>query len=225
MKTGENLPITNLAVLRSDLDMTQSEMAAALECDIKTYRSYEKGTACPGGKMLKNMQSFFCKKGIPVSTDYILGLSDFRSPEKDFIGSSTGLSDAAIDCLHAWNESRQSNGFNKDFLNSNSNDIDTLNTILEYYGKDIDTLNTILEYYRKGKELGTIARALALPSFSLFHFIGNFWDSQKFKAASKIEFINSDGFYELSPVDATSLFRESCKNQVIDELKKIGGNE
>lgn len=42
-----------------------------------------------------------------VTTDYILGISDFRTPEKDFVGNEIGLTDEAIDKLRKMKEKDQ----------------------------------------------------------------------------------------------------------------------
>lgn len=95
----ETRPITHLEILRKELGLTQKEIANNLNCDIKTYRNYEKGNSIPGSGLLMEMYAYYKKKGIPVSMDYILGLSEFRTPENDFIGSCTGLSDESIQNL------------------------------------------------------------------------------------------------------------------------------
>ena len=87
MNTGKNNPKSNLALLRAEIGLTQAAMAKELNCDIKTYRDYEKGKQTPRSDILKEMHKYFASKGKPVSTDYILGLSDFRTPENDYIGS------------------------------------------------------------------------------------------------------------------------------------------
>ena len=98
---GKNNPKSNLEILRHQLNMTQAEIATELNCDIKTYREYEKGKQVPRSDILIEMYNYFKGKGIPVTTDYILGLSDWRTPETDFIGKHTGLCDNAIHNLHA----------------------------------------------------------------------------------------------------------------------------
>ena len=99
MKRGKYSPTTNMAILRDEIDYTQQQIADSIGCDIKTYRDYEKNKQTPSGSMIKEILSFYANKGISVSSDYILGLSDFRSPENEYIGSVTGLSDEAIDVL------------------------------------------------------------------------------------------------------------------------------
>lgn len=39
-----------------------------------------------------------------VSVDYLLGLSDFRTPENGFIGKEIGLTDGTIEKLRKWNQ-------------------------------------------------------------------------------------------------------------------------
>lgn len=98
MQKGKYNP-KNILKLRKLLGLTQCEVAGALGCDIKTYRDYEKGKQVPGSGLLIEMYNFYRGQGQPVSVDYILGLSDFTTPENDYIGKVTGLSDTAIEEL------------------------------------------------------------------------------------------------------------------------------
>ena len=98
MKKGKYNP-KNILKLRKELGFTQNEIAGALKCDIKTYRDYEKGKKVPSSGLLFDMYNFYREKEKPVSFDYILGVSDFTTPENDYIGSVTGLSDQGIDGL------------------------------------------------------------------------------------------------------------------------------
>ena len=61
--------------LRIDADKTQAEIAEVLSCKREVYRRYEKGIReIPVWALLKLAQYYH------TSTDYILGLSNRRSP-------------------------------------------------------------------------------------------------------------------------------------------------
>lgn len=57
--------------LREDRDMTQREMAAALNCSQQVYSNYELGQRDIPTDILIKLSRFHC-----VSVDYILGISD-----------------------------------------------------------------------------------------------------------------------------------------------------
>ena len=201
--------MNNLEKLRRELDLTQNEIARDLGCNIKTYRSYEKGHSAPGAELLISMRKYFNDKGIPVSTDYILGLSDFRTPENDYIGKHTGLSDNAIECLYKWQQARQQAAFSKQ-------------------PHDLDTLNTILEHYH---EQG-VKTSWLLPPFSIFHTIGMFLAADRYEKlpqggpgemTSGVDLINHDNDLERYHIPVSGLLREYCKNKIVEALKKIGG--
>lgn len=62
--------------LRIDADKTQEEIARVLNCKREVYRRYEKGTyEIPVWALIKLAAYYH------VSTDYILGLSDVRTPQ------------------------------------------------------------------------------------------------------------------------------------------------
>lgn len=117
MKTGKSYPNTNLKKLREKLGLSQESIADQLGCNIKTYREYELGKAKPGAAMLMVMYDFFRKNNCNISTDYLLDLSDFNSPENDFIGKETGLNDDTIEVLKSLD----------------SEQIETLNDFMDQY--------------------------------------------------------------------------------------------
>ena len=106
MKNDSNLPIRCVALkkLRKDNKKTQGEMAELLGVTEKTYRSWEKGEYRkdegmvypePGlDKIIKIAENFQC------SVDYVLGRSDCKTVENDFISRKTGLSEKAINALN-----------------------------------------------------------------------------------------------------------------------------
>ena len=64
--------------LRVDHDKTQQEIADILYCQREVYRRYEKGTReIPVWAVIQLAQYYQC------STDYILGLSDTKTPQPE----------------------------------------------------------------------------------------------------------------------------------------------
>ena len=57
--------------LREDNDLTQKDMAKALNCSQQVYSNYELGQRDIPTDILIKLSHFYC-----VSVDYILGLSD-----------------------------------------------------------------------------------------------------------------------------------------------------
>lgn len=161
---------------------------------------------------------------------------------KQELADYTGLSDRALDCLHFWNDTK----------------------IFPDYINEIDTLNTILEYYY------TLMKKRAFKGFSVFHFIGNFWNAHKFKRVlydrvryfngkeykdiktgdmistgsgkgekikmlcppvnsksnrgydtSTFDLINSENENEVYYEPVSALYREFCKGQIINALTEI----
>lgn len=64
-----------LKALREDNDITQTELAKAVNVTQRNISFYETGTNEPDIKTIIALAKFF-----NVSTDYILGLSDKRKP-------------------------------------------------------------------------------------------------------------------------------------------------
>lgn len=62
--------------LRYDIDLNQKELANKLNINPSTYRNYENGNREPDFETLINISKFF-----NVSTDFLLGQSDFRNYE------------------------------------------------------------------------------------------------------------------------------------------------
>lgn len=62
--------------LREDNDLLQRTLAAYLHCSQQTYSDYENGkTDIPTAVLIKLAQFYH------TSTDYLLGLSDVKTPE------------------------------------------------------------------------------------------------------------------------------------------------
>lgn len=65
----------NLKYLRSQYNLGQKELAAALHCSVPAVSSYETGRNEPNLNMLIAMARFY-----GVSTDFLLGLTDLPNP-------------------------------------------------------------------------------------------------------------------------------------------------
>lgn len=87
---------SNLLILREEKGFTQEDMAQFLGVSVKAYCNYEHGSQLPKSDLLPG----WCEK-LKVSADFILGLSDFRTPEANYIGKETGLNDKAIKKMNA----------------------------------------------------------------------------------------------------------------------------
>ena len=61
--------------LREDADLTQVQMAAVLQCSQRIYSNYERGDVDIPTSVLIKLAKFH-----QVSADYLLGLSDNRTP-------------------------------------------------------------------------------------------------------------------------------------------------
>lgn len=64
-----------LKELRTDNDMSQTELAQKLNLKASAISKYEKGITQPAIETLKKLAQIFC-----VTVDYLIGLSDIRNP-------------------------------------------------------------------------------------------------------------------------------------------------
>lgn len=165
MDKGSLLPF-RLKSLRKEKKYTQAYIAEQLNVTVKTYRSWESGEL-RGTSNEKNYPSTDSEKLIKlakiynVSVDYLLGLSDYRSVDKSYIGEITGLSDDAIEMLKILKKYKEES-----------------NSLLPALGTDVDVINQILEYeYQKAKKSGDCH----LSSWSLFHYIKQYLSSGIFE--------------------------------------------
>ena len=88
------MKLNNLEKQRKEKGYTsQEKFADKIGIDRSTYNGYVNGNSIPSDILIK------MSKLLNVSTDYILGISDCRSVDNDFISKETGLSDDAINKL------------------------------------------------------------------------------------------------------------------------------
>lgn len=96
MKSEHKLPKGRLKQLREDYPdkLTQSTLANEMKFTEKTYRSWEINNTLPNTGDLIELADFY-----DVSTDYILGITDYKHVEYEDISNLTGLSEEALQVL------------------------------------------------------------------------------------------------------------------------------
>lgn len=84
---------TRLGLLRNSINMSQEQLASALEIDRGTIAKYETQSRIPSYEHLTLFAKYF-----KVSTDYLLGISDVQSNDTDMqaVCAYTGLSEEAV---------------------------------------------------------------------------------------------------------------------------------
>lgn len=84
---------TRLGLLRNSINMSQEQLASALEIDRGTIAKYETQSRIPSYEHLTLFAKYF-----KVSTDYLLGISDIQSNDTDMqaVCAYTGLSEEAV---------------------------------------------------------------------------------------------------------------------------------
>lgn len=87
---------TRLGLLRNSINMSQEQLASALEIDRGTIAKYETQSRIPSYEHLTLFAKYF-----KVSTDYLLGISDIQSNDTDMqaVCAYTGLSEEAVKIL------------------------------------------------------------------------------------------------------------------------------
>lgn len=88
-----------LAKARTQKGYTQQQIAEFLECNRATVTNYENGKRTPDVDTIVKLAKLY-----EVSADYLLGLSDVKSNDKDmdFVCNYTHLDEQAIIALHNW---------------------------------------------------------------------------------------------------------------------------
>lgn len=145
---------SNLRMLRTEKGMTQQQLADAIGCTLKTIQQYER--ACAGGvpksgldfATVSSLADFF-----GVSIDYVIGRSDCRSVDNEYIHQKTGLSDASIQNLGNLIQSTYANVTMQEIVHRMTGYIDHSNT----YGDAFEMLNVLLS----SDHLGDILEGLA----------------------------------------------------------------
>ena len=241
-----------------DLHITHTQLAEKSGVSINTINSWFRDNDTDDYGNKKNNTPKIDKLyqvaiALDTSLDYLTGREEFTHAGNKDMSNFTGLSDTAIECLRGWYQDKQQAGL----LHQYSNDTETLNTILEYYGN----------IRKQNKKKGLI------NGFSLFHFIGNFFNAHNFKRVqqdlvrygngshfnkievgdtitkkdtgtseviehlctpissgsfrgedtTKLDIYNTENESEQYYIELSDIYREHCKSQIINILKKIGG--
>lgn len=126
-----------LKLLRKEKKYTQERLASILGVDIKTYRSWEKGT------LPKTIDLFNLANILDCDVDYLLGKLNTETHLKDYINKYYSLSPEAFDKLAILNNYQNSKGDNAHKKIANE-----LNMILEYLINTIDG-NLMLDQIRQ----------------------------------------------------------------------------
>lgn len=94
----ENIIGARIKYLREQAGLTQRELSGKLHIGKSTLSQYEIGDRTPGPDMQRKFAQFF-----GVSVDFLLGLTNDRTPSRDRPGQTTAPPDPAfleaIDCL------------------------------------------------------------------------------------------------------------------------------
>ncbi len=94
---NDNILAARLRELAKENGTRQYQLAKELSLSRQAVQKYMDGSASPNWRDIVTVAKFF-----GVSTDYLLGASDVRSPDPDLQGAMeyTGLSEAAVKGLH-----------------------------------------------------------------------------------------------------------------------------
>ena len=114
--------MNRLKLLRKELKKTQTDIANVLGITVSAYGNYELGQREPDNANLVKLARYF-----NVSTDYLLGLSDERSP-KQSIQQSSNLTSRESQLLSVFNSLSPSEqgevlGFAKGLANKSQSDV------------------------------------------------------------------------------------------------------
>jgi Predicted transcriptional regulators len=126
MKSGNKFPSLKerLPELRAKKNLTQKKTASLLGCDYKSYRNWEVYGESISVENLIMLADFF-----NVSTDYLLGRTEFTSVGNKEINEAVGLSDKSIEVLRHLNSVPKS--FTNDIASRNQENIEMLNYFIE----------------------------------------------------------------------------------------------
>ena len=131
----------NLKALRVEANLTQQEVADSVGRDLKTYRKYElEETSIPSDVLIE------LSKKYGVSTDYILGLVEFRNIGNKEISQAIGLSESSIEALRFFSSPYF-------YSREHQNNIDFINIVLEAESEKIaEYKGYLLKINKKNKD-------------------------------------------------------------------------
>ena len=150
MSDKKGVVLERLRELIDSSGKTRDEIAKAIECDTSTITKHYNGNRQVAPEFIIKYAQFF-----GVSSDYLLGLSNAESTDKDiqFISKYTGLSDEAIEALNRFYKCAVSDYDEFDETDSILlTAIDTLNRLVE--NNTIHFLSAYInEYYTCTKQI------------------------------------------------------------------------
>ena len=150
-----------LKQLRREKNLTQEQLAEVFGVARNSIFSYETGRRIPDIEVLKSYAEYF-----GVTSDYLLGLSDNRTPETAAIGGKLGLSDEAILKLKDYAETA------KDPMKASGTSLSVLrNWKVEGYIEALKVINTLIQ------------------NLSLLNAIGNYIFSKQNNFATAYELV------------------------------------
>ena len=91
---------SRIRVARRGLGLSQRKLADELDVTERTVRHWELGTSLADTAAVADMSKLF-----GLSTDYLLGISDFTKPENEFLSEQLGISDKAATNLRYFGKS------------------------------------------------------------------------------------------------------------------------
>lgn len=213
-KMGNKLPETNLKKLRNKMGLSQHDVAIKVNATDKSYRSWENGKSFPDTFHLKNLAQLF-----GVSTDYILGLTEYKNIGNEEISKITGLSDVSIEFLRYLNYS--SNHYVYDHPgNVNKQTIAFINRVLEAEGANLSREEDGDTLYRS-----TLFRTMEL-------YVTSAWSkgtiSEIDEATGGMKYATGESILFVDPnmpdvYDISKLRREALMSQIrvcLDNLRK-----
>lgn len=135
---------TRIRVARRGLGLSQKKLADRLGVTERTVRHWELGTSLADTVALADMSALF-----GLSTDYLLGMSDFTKPENKFLSEQLGISDKAATTLRYFGKSEDSKVL--DFIATDPLSFNKfMNDMMMYFDADYDC---ILTEARDGKSV------------------------------------------------------------------------
>lgn len=155
----------NLVRLREEIaGLTQTEFSKETGIQKSNLSCLESGDRDLSLFNIQVYKTYFKEKySLEISTDYLLGYTSVISNTDMDISSDLGLSGKSIEILRIWNEHKRN----------------PMKYATSYGVTDIDTLNLLLEDYA---QTYSSARKKGLyANFSIFHYIGNYLFSERFK--------------------------------------------
>ena len=217
MKKSNKLPLSDqertakrLEGLRLEKHWSKEDVANQIGVTRKTYHEWESGKTIIEKNTGKNLfyypsitsDNLFALSDLyNVSIDYLLGRSDFRSPEREYIGMQTGLSDSAIAALEILH------------FPAHKGEIDSLQT-----GRyDIIALNIILENFYNNYKNSNPQFAFSAENETILNCVGKYIDSGS-ASTSLIQQNNNTNV-----IDSSNIAKYSADKDLhicLDELHK-----